>query len=465
MPDNIEELKKYTTDGAGALTLVKWIQNWHNNNIGDIDKQLPYPVLSVSYPEAGDYAVVTLETDYDPISGGEVVIGYTTDGTTPTEVSNTAEFPMNISRNCTLSVRAFLALSEENIVGSVTNSIAISGLKVQEPVISFQRSTKKVTISSATSGASIRYTLNGDEPTEESTLYSGEITLSDDAVIKAKAFKDGLIDSDTAQLTAILAHVFGWRWDYGLPESANTRLTPETDPYGYVTETVTEEVVVEVPGSATGYNPFEKYEFFQKIKRRNFGDDGTGQFVPAAWDGEAGFSVLKDTMVYIPPFYVNQERDQSKQLRYFYFSTEERSGFELHPGSDQYFAVYPASMENNILYSISGKSPYGISIGTQRTYARDKGYGWQIMDFAEYQALIWLYMLMFTDFNTTTKIGTTMSMPTTNGITDTLTAPIARNADGHFRFLWIESPWISDYFNIDGIKPSSGYIAIILNQS
>ena len=56
---------------------------------------------------------------------------------------------------------------------------------------SFYPSTN-VVISCATAGATIRYTLDGSDPTESSTPYTGAITVSDDTVIKARAWKNGM---------------------------------------------------------------------------------------------------------------------------------------------------------------------------------------------------------------------------------------------------------------------------------
>ena len=54
-----------------------------------------------------------------------------------------------------------------------------------------------VTLTSDTSSADIRYTLNGSEPTGASTLYSGDFVVSSNTIIKAKAFKSGLNPSST----------------------------------------------------------------------------------------------------------------------------------------------------------------------------------------------------------------------------------------------------------------------------
>ncbi len=55
-----------------------------------------------------------------------------------------------------------------------------------------------VTISTTTEDATIYYTTNGDEPTTESTLYTGPITIDADQTIKAIAVKDGMTNSDVA---------------------------------------------------------------------------------------------------------------------------------------------------------------------------------------------------------------------------------------------------------------------------
>jgi len=61
-----------------------------------------------------------------------------------------------------------------------------------------------VTLSSSTAGAILRYTVDGSEPSSASTVYSGPIVVSSTVMIKAKAFKDGMTDSDTATATYTL---------------------------------------------------------------------------------------------------------------------------------------------------------------------------------------------------------------------------------------------------------------------
>jgi len=53
-----------------------------------------------------------------------------------------------------------------------------------------------------TEGASIRYTLDGSEPTENSPLYEGVFAIDRDCVLSAKAFKEGLQPSSTFRVHA-----------------------------------------------------------------------------------------------------------------------------------------------------------------------------------------------------------------------------------------------------------------------
>ena len=68
----------------------------------------------------------------------------------------------------------------------------------------FYKEVLPVVLTCRTEGAAIRYTLDGSEPTEASTLYEGPFNLvNQDCILSAKAFKEGLEPSGTFR-----AHVF-----------------------------------------------------------------------------------------------------------------------------------------------------------------------------------------------------------------------------------------------------------------
>ncbi|MDE5795113.1 MAG: chitobiase/beta-hexosaminidase C-terminal domain-containing protein, partial [Muribaculaceae bacterium] len=58
-----------------------------------------------------------------------------------------------------------------------------------------------VVISCPTEGAEIRYTTDGSEPTVESELYTGPINVENDVTVRARAFAEGLFDSEITELT------------------------------------------------------------------------------------------------------------------------------------------------------------------------------------------------------------------------------------------------------------------------
>ena len=63
-----------------------------------------------------------------------------------------------------------------------------------------------VTISCATAGAIIRHTLDGTDPDEDSLIYSEPLVFTEDAELKAKAFKTGMRASAAASSVYTLAY-------------------------------------------------------------------------------------------------------------------------------------------------------------------------------------------------------------------------------------------------------------------
>lgn len=111
------------------------------------------------------------------------------------------------------------SLSGKVVITKGTSSYAIDAELIQRPAVvtltaggTFTRS-KSVSMSCATSGVTIRYTMTSDgtepeEPTSSSAEYSSAITLSQDTSvqtkvykIKAKAFKNGMESETTASAT------------------------------------------------------------------------------------------------------------------------------------------------------------------------------------------------------------------------------------------------------------------------
>lgn len=76
-----------------------------------------------------------------------------------------------------------------------------------KPAFSF--SNNKLTITSATTSATIHYTMDGSNPTGSSTSYSGPISVSAGTIVKAIAIKDGMADSEIATYT-VFKEISSW---------------------------------------------------------------------------------------------------------------------------------------------------------------------------------------------------------------------------------------------------------------
>lgn len=79
---------------------------------------------------------------------------------------------------------------------------------VSAPVMSVKggtySTTQSVTLTCSTDEAEIYYTTNGFEPTKSDTKYSEAISIAENTILKAKAFKTGMADSYTTTETYII---------------------------------------------------------------------------------------------------------------------------------------------------------------------------------------------------------------------------------------------------------------------
>ncbi|MEF3694413.1 MAG: chitobiase/beta-hexosaminidase C-terminal domain-containing protein [Candidatus Cloacimonadota bacterium] len=124
-------------------------------------------------------------------------IRYTTDGTNPTKDSQVYYGELQINTNTVLKARAFKA-------GYLSSPIAtetyVFGATAVQPVVitpdgGVFAGPHSVTLTCATPGAEIRYTLDGTNPTQSSNLYNAPFLVSGTVTVKAKAFKEGLLPS------------------------------------------------------------------------------------------------------------------------------------------------------------------------------------------------------------------------------------------------------------------------------
>lgn len=192
--------------------------------------------------------------------------------------------------------------------------------------------------------------------------------------------------------------VFGVVWNYGNSSTALTRLTKQSDPYGFVTANITSEPVAAV-GASHGTSQFDKYMPWKGMEEYNIANSTVG-----VKQGEQGFSRTNDTMVFIPEFYYKVVDDATNKKRYFYISSRWISGFEKHPGSGRYVGKYNTASG---YVSKTGLAPLtNITRATARTKSMAKGSGWYQYDYASWCAVVLLYIVEYADWDSSSKIGT-----------------------------------------------------------
>lgn len=76
------------------------------------------------------------------------------------------------------------------------------------PVITLKGAEASITC--ATEGATVRYTVDGNDPTETSVIYTNPVTLTEGQTIKAKAFLEGHKASDVASATYSSSASYEW---------------------------------------------------------------------------------------------------------------------------------------------------------------------------------------------------------------------------------------------------------------
>ncbi|MEE0984708.1 MAG: chitobiase/beta-hexosaminidase C-terminal domain-containing protein, partial [Bacteroidaceae bacterium] len=157
--------------------------------VAPVEKTVETPTFSPNGGEVQAGATVTIACATD---GAKIY--YTTNGTTPTTASTLYSGDIAVNQGMTLKAiavkdgytnsavaQATFTIKAKEVVA--TPAFSISGGEVEEGT--------QVTISCATSGATVYYTTDGSAPSTSSAKYTGAITISKAMTIKAIAVKDG----------------------------------------------------------------------------------------------------------------------------------------------------------------------------------------------------------------------------------------------------------------------------------
>ena len=249
---------RYTTDGTdptssstaytGALTIDMPLtlktrafkSGWTDSNVASAT--FSFKVATPTYsPTGGTY---TSSQSVTPSSGtSSVTFRYTLDGSIPDTSSPTVPGGgAVVGQSSTLKIRGFRSgwTSSDVTPATYWMSLGTVAAPTLSPTPGTFSGSQSVTISTTTSGATIRYTTDGTEPGYASRVYSGAFTVGETTSVKAKAFKN---DYTASSLTSGLYVI-----DTGAVDTP--RLSPGGGRYE-MTQTVT--VTTETSGATIHY--------------------------------------------------------------------------------------------------------------------------------------------------------------------------------------------------------------------
>ena len=179
---------------VGSGPWIAMVANFYNP--GGSPGQVANPAFN---PPGGAYtSPVAIST-----TTAGATIRYTTDGSTPSETNGTI-YTAPIALSATTTIKAIAYKSGLTDSGVVSATYTVSKGTVASPVFNPPAGayTMPVAISSATPGATIRYTIDGSTPSEtHGTVYSAPITLAATTTIQAIAYESGYTDSPVVSAT------------------------------------------------------------------------------------------------------------------------------------------------------------------------------------------------------------------------------------------------------------------------
>lgn len=216
------------------------------------------PVISPSsgYFETSQSVSITCST-------ASSTIRYTLDGSTPTSSSTAYTGPFQVGSTTTIKAIAYASGMDPSGVSTAQLSFAASPPAFSPAPGGFS-SAQNVTLSTTTSGAVIRYTTDGSDPTASSPVFGSAIPVSTSTTIKAAAFKSGL------EASPVVTGVYAIGQIVGAPDWVSVAINPaRTEAFMYSFDVTPSATNIDAVVGLSGVNPITAYTDLACIVRFN----------------------------------------------------------------------------------------------------------------------------------------------------------------------------------------------------
>lgn len=182
-----------TVSTSCTLKAKAWATGYDPSSVGSAVYVIQSQVATPTFSPDGGTSSNTVSVTMGCTTTGATIY-YTTDGTDPTTSSSVYSSPVSVDRTMTLKAMGWKSGWMNSTIKSSSYTV-----NVATPTFSvaagYYDTNQSVTITCATTGATIRYTTDGSTPTSSSTVYSSAISVTDDMTLSAKAFRTGCTDS------------------------------------------------------------------------------------------------------------------------------------------------------------------------------------------------------------------------------------------------------------------------------
>lgn len=194
------ETLKYHYDELGRLTLVEDNKNGNRDYVydaaGNRTSMVVVPVSDPVFSPGGGTFMGSVSVTLKSSTAG-ATIRYTTNGSNVTSSSPIYSSALVLSNSTTIKAKAFKSgiADSAQVTAVFTEVYPPAAMPTISPSGGSFVGSVSVSISTATAGATIRYTTNRTDVTESSPIYSGPILVTASTTIRAKAFKNEMLPS------------------------------------------------------------------------------------------------------------------------------------------------------------------------------------------------------------------------------------------------------------------------------